>query len=336
MTALEELIGTLPNAFDLTSFFDPEVEIIESSTYPKEVVYKYYPEARLNFFQRPQMRFSPREALNDALELGRRWRETRAEALRAYTEHHLNIVIPAMFSNKDFLTSRLAQHLAENGQVLSPEQTIQINTFLESSLGQDFLKSQLESARQAAPLLTNAFFIILETELDRLLDETAAKSGILSLTEDHLSSQMWAHYAGQGKGFVVGLDAQHPFFFRTDGSNRRLLLRKIIYTDQQIENFWRNPYYFFLVKDSGWAYEKEWRVIKTLSDSDEIVRLSNSTIHLWNIAPEMIRSIHFGYNFDDREALRKIDQLLALGANPTFYKVSINRHARSLEEHLIQ
>ena len=42
--------------------------------------------------------------------------------------------------------------------------------------------------------------------------------GILSLTERPDSLTMWAHYAQHHEGFVVGLDAEHPFLRQLRGS----------------------------------------------------------------------------------------------------------------------
>jgi hypothetical protein len=296
MGVLDKFLDTLPDTFDATTLFDPDVNAIESTIYPQSTIYKYYPSARRGFFGAPQIRFSPREALNDPFEMSRRWRQTSADGLRAYVKDKLNVSMPAAFSDRNLLISVFAEGLAEKGQTLTTEQMKRAESILESSTGQEFLKLQLEAAQQMMLPVVDAIFGQLENELDQILDKVVSSSGVLSLTEDALSDQMWAHYADQGKGFVVGFDARHPFFFHIDGSANRHLLKKVIYTDQQTENFWKNPYYLFLVKATGWAYEKEWRMFKKFADSHQSILTLNPPLHLWNVPPDMIKTIHFGYD----------------------------------------
>jgi hypothetical protein len=335
MAALDTFLDTLPDTFDLTTLLDPDVEAIESTVYIKPIIYKYYPHARRAFLARPQVRFSPRESLNDPLEMSRRWRETSAEGLRNYVKDRLDVSIPAAFSNRDLLVSMLAEEFAGKGQVLTPTQMGLVENVLESEAGESFLQNQLKVAQQMVPLMVDVVFAQLEIELDQIVEKVTASSGVLSLTEDALNNQMWAHYADQGRGFVVGFDPKHPFFIHADGSTQRHLLRKVIYTDGRTENFWRNPYYLFLVKATGWAYEKEWRMIRKFTDSNESISTLNPPVHLWNTPPEMIKSIHFGYQYDPNEMSTDMESLLRTGANPAFYRVAVNRAAGVLEEQFI-
>jgi len=65
MGALDKFLDTLPETFDAASLLDPDVEAIESTLYDRPTIYKYFPSPRRTFFAKPQLRFSPREALND-------------------------------------------------------------------------------------------------------------------------------------------------------------------------------------------------------------------------------------------------------------------------------
>jgi len=143
---------------------------------------------------------------------------------------------------------------------------------------------------------------------------------------------MWVHYAESGTGFVIGFDAQHDFFFSGDLNARRSLLRKIRYTDDPIDNFWRNPYYLFLVKSSGWSYEREWRMLKTLSDCEErSAENALSPVCLCNVPPEMIKTVHFGYGYNTAQISNDISMLNHIGANPIFYSVRVNRSTGTLD-----
>ena len=55
-------------------------------------------------------------------------------------------------------------------------------------------------------------FSLLEERFEETINGIISRLGVLSLTEVPLNQQMWAHYASEGAGFVVELDAQHAFF----------------------------------------------------------------------------------------------------------------------------
>jgi len=213
MGALDKFLETLPETFDATSLLDPNVEAIESKLYDGSTIYKYFPSSRRTFFTKPQVRFSPREALNDPFEMSRRWHEISTEALRAYVKDKLNSSLPAAFSSNDLLVSMLAEEMLEKGHILTPEQKQQAQDILESEPGQIFLKSQLIVAQQALLPVVDIIFSQLEATFDQVVNDVVSSSGVLCLTEDALNQQMWAHYADQGKGFVVGFDARHSFFY---------------------------------------------------------------------------------------------------------------------------
>jgi hypothetical protein len=203
---------------------------------------------------------------------------------------------------------------------------------LESEVGQTFWKNQLAVAQQILPPMVDNVFSNLEATFDQLVNNVVASMGVLCLSEDALNQQMWTHYADQGKGFVVGFNARHPFFIHLDGSTQRNLLKKVIYTDEHTQNFWRNPYHLFLVKASGWAYEREWRMFKTFEDSDEMVAAETQQVHLWNLAPDAISTVHFGYQYDDNQMTADMARLVATGTRPAFYKLVVNRTSGVLEE----
>jgi hypothetical protein len=332
MGALDTFLDKLPETFDLTTLMDSDVEKIESTIYNNSTIYKYFPSSRRAFFKKPQVRFSPREALNDPFEMSRRWREISTDGLRDYVKDKLNASLPAAFSNKELLISMLAEGLVEKGQTLTRAQRKLAENILESKAGRDFLKNQLRVAQEMTLPAVDVIFSQLEATFDQVVNNVVSSSGVLCLSEEAFNEQMWAHYADQGKGFVVGLNARHSFFTHLDGSTSRHLLKKVIYTDQHTQNFWRNPYYLFLVKAPGWAYEKEWRMFKKLADSDETILAATPHVHLWNLPPDIIRTVHFGYQYDQSEMSADMASLLATGASPAFYKVAANRVAGVLEE----
>jgi hypothetical protein len=174
-------------------------------------------------------------------------------------------------------------------------------------------------------------FSRFEAEFDQTVDGLVAKFGILSLTEDPLNQLMWTHYAASGGGFVVGFDAQHDFFQSKDAKAKTSLLRKVLYTDERIDNFWRNPYYLFLVKHSGWGYEREWRMLKNLVDCDERSPGAGSSVFLCNLQPGLIKRVYFGYGYNRSFIPHDISAMKGFGSDPELFDVQINRGAGTLE-----
>lgn len=332
MGALDKFFETLPETFDVAKLLDPDVEAIENTIYNGSTTYKYFPSSRRSFFAKPQVRFSPREALNDEFEMSRRWREISADGIRAYIKDNLSVSLPAAFASNDLVVSMLAENLQETGQVMTPAQKQQAEAILASEQGKLFMQNQLVVAQQALSPIVDAIFTQLEANFDTMVNDVISPMGVFCVTEDALNQQMWAHYADQGRGFAIGFDAQHPFFSHSDGTIHRHLLKKVIYTNEYTQNFWRNPYYLFLVKSSGWAYEKEWRMFKKFKDSDEAILAVTPEVHLWNIAPDMISSVHFGYKYNETELVADMASIMATGARPRFYKLVANRSEGTLEE----
>lgn len=81
---------------------------------------------------------------------------------------------------------------------------------------------------------------------------------ILSITEDFLNEIMWAHYTSNYNGMCIVV-RNNPYFEEC---------RKVNYTNNEInpdlieENLDEIIYDSMFVKNSGWKYEKEYRVVK--------------------------------------------------------------------------
>lgn len=335
MGALDVFLDAIPDTFDFDTLLDSDVHKIESETYERATIYKYYPSARRRFFEKPQVRFSQRDALNDRFEMSRRWHEIRADGLQNYIRERLPVTISAVTSNSNLLIEMLVEEARQHGQDLNQIQIDLVREKLQSREGQNWVRAQLLTIQKMIDPMVEHVFSQLESKFDSIVDNIAASFGILSLSEEPLSDQMWAHYGEQGRGFVVGLDAKHPFFSYRTPVVTRSLLKKVIYTDSRTQNFWRNPYYLFLVKSKGWSYEKEWRMLKKLQDSDESITSVTPHIHLWNLAPNIIQTIHFGYDYNADDMRSDIASVLKIGATPKFFKISVDRNAGTLQEHLI-
>ena len=92
--------------------------------------------------------------------------------------------------------------------------------------------------------------------------------GIFCITEKFDIFPMWAHYADEAKGFVVEYDNLEKLFHdkETDVLN---LLKKVDYYSNERPAVQFSPSHLtelFFSKHEDWKYEREWRVIKPLSE----------------------------------------------------------------------
>jgi hypothetical protein len=329
MGALDTFLKDFRSSLDITRLLDPSVENIESTIFTARFSYKYFSVERRQFFEKPQVRFSQREALNDPLEMSVRWKHASTEGMRSYIKTYIAEVTPALFSNTDLLVALAKEHMPSNGIPVTPENVAVVEGLLRSEIGAQFLRQQLSNALPLQYQLSDLVFSHLETELETLRDKAENRSGVLCVTENPLHEQMWALYASGGAGFVVAFDAQHPFFFNEDGTKN--LLRKVIYTDEKTDNFWRNPYYSFLVKGASWSSEQEWRMFREFSKCDEKLGTDGLPIYLANVPSEAIRAVYFGYAYEASNIDADISLLLKYGARPEFHQVEANRQKGALE-----
>ena len=148
--------------------------------------------------------------------------------------------------------------------------------------------------------------------------------GLLCLTEDPANIAMWAHYAAQHTGFVLGFDAGHEFFAkRGDGTGlwkvrysdvRPLRPLEVVLGDLQRQP---GPHSFGLiglqfpsaptfnpdtypddyrfVKSTCWEYEKEWRLLRTFAQPDRSIEQGNRMpVHLFHFPPDCLKSVIVG------------------------------------------
>lgn len=113
-----------------------------------------------------------------------------------------------------------------------------------------------------------------------------------SLTESYDNPVMWASYADNQRGFVLGLKTDHDWFKSPDRSKTRL--RRVNYFDGVLDEFLENPEVAFCSKTTHWSYEKEWRIYCGMKDVEKTVGNPAEPIHLIGFPPDLIQSIIIG------------------------------------------
>ncbi len=122
----------------------------------------------------------------------------------------------------------------------------------------------------------------------------------MSLTETYDNLLMWAHYAQNHEGFVIGFDESHSFIKGPgDGIYK---LTQIKYTTDRpnlgISKLQHIDTYF--TKSKEWAYEKEWRVFADINNADQVINSKPYPICLFKVPPDSITEVIFGCRIDSK------------------------------------
>lgn len=149
-----------------------------------------------------------------------------------------------------------------------------------------------------------------------LIEQRINSYGILSLTDNPYSFEMWCHYANGHKGFLIEfniVDKARPRLQLYDGLNLRV--HKVRYVKDYVINIDRLsrqrdsiPFHrirdaIFLRKTKHWKYEREYRVVRQLDDCDSYVPPTRRTSYrdnegryLFPLSLSCISSVIFGIN----------------------------------------
>lgn len=129
--------------------------------------------------------------------------------------------------------------------------------------------------------------------------------GVLSLSRTERSILMWAHYAAEGRGFVIGLDESHPFFHQQDAKGRLTKPLPVVYTTTRSTISSSDDRFYeklLCEKALEWSYEEEERVFRSLGNSEARAIGKDQYgqhIVLTHLPKEAIRSVYFGYRADE-------------------------------------
>jgi len=243
------------------------------------ILYKYLSEERLSILDDGLVRFTQPQAFNDPFELKPYLKSLASESV---ITDELNEQFESIFKEE---YSKLPPATKNN---------ISYSKFLEFSYTkkEEVVSNVLNMSKQIIPALNN--------EMHKAFDN---RVGILSLTENDHNLLMWAHYANCHQGYVIGFDSTHEFFNQRKSENDEIrALKKVCYSSSRpnlelisIESF--EP---FIIKSLEWEYEKEWRMLHSLKDSDNKLKTSPYDIHLFKIPFSAIKTISIGARANDK------------------------------------
>lgn len=117
--------------------------------------------------------------------------------------------------------------------------------------------------------------------------------GILCLSKNESSLLMWSHYAGEYSGAVIEFDEEHEFFnglFDIDYREHRPKKNISSYVSGELSI----PIAELCVKPKDWEYEKEYRIVRNLSNCKKVGEYNNFPVYVMDIPLDAIKSITLG------------------------------------------
>ncbi len=238
------------------------------------ILYKYLSDRRVeDVLEDGSLRFTPLSNTNDPFEVSQTFKRLAGPEYRQEFREKLQ-----ESSKSDFFKIISKQNNDEwkkCGVILSQEELRQLT------------EKSLKTIEKNHMISLNSEFYI------KMFLKDMAEMLCFSLSQQADISPMWAHYANQGKGFVVAFDTTSIWFKKwRNGETKRLL--KVNYFDDQIEEAFDDPSEVLISKGKDWEYEREWRTYATEDQVDRIEGTTEEPIHLMNFPPDAIQRIILG------------------------------------------
>ncbi len=195
----------------------------------------------------------------------------------------------------------------------------------------ELLKSTLESQRPyfAERLCPS----VIGQEFMKKINEVL---GVLSLTKSADNLLMWSHYANEHRGYVLGLNDTHEFFYRTALDGSESSPRNVIYTSQRSRvNIKKHDYYERLLceKPIHWSYEEEVRLFHLFTDETE--RSNNDSkgypVYLFDLPKDAVKSIYLGANVSSDTKDSIVTSIRDRGLEVDLYQAKMSKLKYELE-----
>lgn len=236
-------------------------------------LYKYFAPERVSVLDGALLRYTPQGAFNDPF-------EGRPEITELSTDEQTLQTFAEVFPKEAKL---MYQQLPDQAKAVMPFEQFMV---LMSRFAETKKSELLQEFRNLTPLAKTWFHENFDEHI-----------GALCLSEVPDSLLMWSHYAASHTGFVVEFNAHHPHFHeRRSEEDEFRHLRRVVYRDSRpsapLSEMEGTE--FFLVKSGHWAYEREWRILRALSQADSIVSCQPFPIHLFSFPREAVLSTILG------------------------------------------
>jgi hypothetical protein len=183
---------------------------------------------------------------------------------------------------------------------------IELNDPFEFQLTPDFNKWILKNSKLKKIKISSSI---------EIANSTFPFIGAISFTETKSNLVMWAHYAEGHSGIVIEFDFKNKFF----KDIQRVRYDNLRPSSKQVDN-WDE---LLLLKSDDWINEKEYRLIKNLSEHDYFINSINNSPnpskksathnpygpqekYMFKVPEESIISVTFGCNIINKDIKENI------------------------------
>jgi hypothetical protein len=173
----------------------------------------------------------------------------------------------------------------------------------------------------------------------RLNEDNPSGLVFLSLTKNRNNLLMWSHYCDTFRGFVVGFDADDPFFC-VERRGSKSVLECVVYSasrpnlpalDEDIEEFLRNKR-SIMTKSHHWAYEEELRMCASAMAADVTKPgCDGQAIYLFKFPAESVKEIILGYMMPAKDRATIAQIISETYANAELYVTELNESKYDLD-----
>ena len=259
------------------------------------MLYKYLSSDRIDVIENLEIRFTQPPSLNDPFE----------SALRL-----------GFSTDIEKLAKKIDQSLEDNWDRTPPEKQTDRNKEIKENT-KVRLKNSLSEMLSPAKMGVD------------VANRISRNVGILSLSRTDSNLLLWAHYASNHLGYLIGLDRSHPFLSLRVSDGGKTQARKITYTTQRNIFSSSDPDYhekLFCEKSIDWAYEEEERVFRSLEDLDSRGRIDSfgNKIHLFDLPNDLIQRVVIGARMKLDDERRIIAAISKNGINCLVQKARIS------------
>lgn len=282
-------------------------------------LYKFYTPARTEVFETFRVRFSQLAALNDPFEflVSAKQGDLRKGATRlaGRQTNLLNLIGVAASASL-----RSVRKNAKFATLAWPLQFLILAIVTPIAIGIVLLLSPFIGRQMRAIMIAAA------DEIENILF-TRVREGLVlvfSCSETWESVPMWAHYASNHTGFVLGIDPKRAFI---DGSERAktpfIYPRKVRYLRREPKV---SPNLdigdFICAKMDHWAYEQEWRFIGVPDEAaSRGTFVDGQELLLFDLSSDSISEVIFGAKCSPSTVTNILRLLAKSGKIPDLYQV---------------
>ncbi|MDR6819590.1 hypothetical protein J2X76_004782 [Neorhizobium sp. 2083] len=270
---------------------------------PPSLLYKYLVAERVrNVLEEGTVRFTPLISTNDIFEV-------RATFKKIAGPRFIQFLLSEMEARitDQFIEAEITKRLSSLGLASIPYSVAK--KLIEQQTGEPvttMLKRETKGMLDhVAPHLND------QAAIQDMLSKLGNDLLCFSLSERFDSPPMWAHYAGNHSGFIVGFNTSHEWFQRDDKGTKKSRLQKVAYVDGQLEEVLENPHAAFGSKTTDWSYEKEWRLYSSRDKAARVISLPDDEIHLFDFPSDAVRRIVIGH----KASSSTVDEIVKVAAS---------------------